>query len=178
MQIATGMLGRWDIVGQSGDPLAAVRALAASMLANIQQNAQVSPMSDFLAAQLASIASPVSTMTGVQQAISFIRKQGPGISNLADSLHAALTHTATSGMGYPEIVGQVDPLASVRSLAATMLANIRTADPSPMSTALMAHLSAIANATSRATVQGAIAAIRAQGPGISNLADDLQAQLQ
>jgi len=177
-EIATGMLGRWDIVGQS-EPLASVRALAATMLANIQQSAQVSPMSDFLAAQLASIASPTSSMPGIRQAIGLIRSQGPGISGLADQLQSRLTaRVTTSGMGWPEIVGQADPLAAVRAQASTMLANIQqNAQPSPMMNALSAHLTAVANATSLGTARAAIAAIRAQGPGISNLADALQALL-
>ena len=154
------------------DPLSPVREQAAAMLANIQ-TAQVTPMSDYLATQLAAIASPSSTISSIQNAIAHLRLQGPGISSLATQLQAALPHAAAAGYW----VGQADPLGAVGAQPTAQRAHIQSAPHTPMSNALAAHLSAIASATSIAVAQGAIAAIRAQGPGISNLADDLQALL-
>ena len=167
---ATGM--DWpEIVGQ--DALGPLRAQAATMLANIQQGAQRSPMSDFLAAQLATISSTTSPLAAIRAAITAIRGQGPGLRGLADTLQALLPRDVTSGVGWG--AGQSDPLASVRALAATMLANVQGAQPSAMGNLLAAQLSTIVSAASLGAVRAAIAAIRSQAPAFSGMADALQA---
>jgi hypothetical protein len=192
------------------DSLSAVRIAAGNMLTNIQQSQPSSHLSDVLAANLAAIASPSSSLGAITAAIAAMRAAGPGLASLAADLTALLPQHAAGSLwtshgyrpafhevgslwtshGYrppfyeagalPAAPGatRIDSLTKVRVAAGNMLSNLQSAPHTATSDLLMRNLMVIANPDSTpSSITAALSALRASGPGLSSLADELTALL-